>query len=80
MGSVAGMGEDLGNNIPQKTHARTVWTCTWTVRDYMRTVHRCTRTVRRCTRTVRRCTRTVRLGSLDSVPNVAARVHVWVNH
>jgi hypothetical protein len=66
MGSVAGTGEDSGNNPPQKTHARTVRTCTWTVRDYMRTV--------------RRCTRTVRLGSLESMPYVVARVHVWVTH
>jgi hypothetical protein len=60
------MGEDSGNNPPQKTHARTVRTCTRTVCDYMRTV---------C-----RCMRTVRLGNLDSVPYVVARVHVWVTH
>jgi hypothetical protein len=66
MGSVAGTGEDLGNNPPQKFHVRTVRTCTRTARDYMRTV---------C-----RCMRTVRLGSLDSVPYVVARVHVWVTH
>jgi hypothetical protein len=64
MGSVAGMDEDSGNNPPQKTHARTFWTCTRTVRDYMRTV--------------RRCRRTVRLGSLDSMQYVVARVYVWV--
>jgi hypothetical protein len=59
MGSVAGTGEDSGNNPPQKSHARTV-------RDYMRTI---------C-----RCMQTVQLGSLDSVPYVVARVHVWVTH
>jgi hypothetical protein len=32
MGSVAGTGEDLGNNPPQKTHARTVRIRTRTVR------------------------------------------------
>jgi hypothetical protein len=62
MGSVAGTVEYSGNNPPQKTHARTIRTCTQTVRDYMRTVHR--------------CMRTVRLGSLDSVSYVVARVHV----
>jgi hypothetical protein len=66
MGSVAGTGEDSGNNPPQKTHARTVRTCTRTVRDYMRTI--------------RRCMQTVRLGNLDFVPYVVARVHVWVIH
>jgi hypothetical protein len=66
MGSVAGTGEDSGNNPPQKSHERTVRTCVRTVRDYMRTV--------------RRCMRTVRLGSLDYVPYVVARVHVWVTH
>jgi hypothetical protein len=66
MGSVARTGEDSGNNPPQKTHARTVRTCTRTTRDYMRTI---------C-----RCMRTVRLGSLDSVPYVVAWVHVWVTH
>jgi hypothetical protein len=66
MGSVAGTGEDSGNNPLKKTHARTVWTYTRTVRDYMRTV--------------RRCMRTVRLGSLDYVPYVVVRVHVWVTH
>jgi hypothetical protein len=66
MGSVAGTGEDSGNNPPQKTHARTVRLCTRTVRDYMRTV--------------RRCMRTVRLGSLGSVSYVVARVRVWVPH
>jgi hypothetical protein len=66
MGSVAGTGEDLGNNPPQKFHARTIRTCTQTARDYMWTV--------------RRCMRTVRLGSLDFVPYVVARVHVWVTH
>jgi hypothetical protein len=45
MGSVAGTGEDSGNNPPQKTHARTVRTCTQTVRDYMWNVRRCMRTV-----------------------------------
>jgi hypothetical protein len=64
MGSVAGTGEDLGNNPPRKSHARTVRTLARTVRDYMRIV--------------RRCMQTVRLGSLDSVPYVVARVHVWV--
>jgi hypothetical protein len=66
MGSVAGTGEDLGNNPPQKGHVRTIRTLAWTVRDYMRTV--------------RHCMRTVRLGSSDSVPSVVARVHVWVTH
>jgi hypothetical protein len=66
MGSVAGTSEDSGNHPPQKTHAQTVRTCTRTVRDYMRTI--------------RRCMRTVRLGSLDSMPYVVARVHVWVTH
>jgi hypothetical protein len=66
MGSVAGTGEDLGNNPPQKSHARTVQTLARTVRDYMWTV---------C-----RCMRTVRLSSLDSMPYVVARVHVWVTH
>jgi hypothetical protein len=66
MGSVAGTSEDSGNNLPQKTRAWTVRTCTRTVRDYMRTV--------------RRYRQTVRLGSLDSVPYVVARVHVWVTH
>jgi hypothetical protein len=59
MGSVVGTGEDSSNNPPQKTHARTIRTCTRTVHDYMRTV---------------------RLGSLDFVPYVVARVHVWVTH
>jgi hypothetical protein len=66
MGNVAGTGEDSGKNPPQKSHARTVWTCARTVRDYMWIV--------------RRCMRTVRLGSLDYVPYVVARVHVWVTH
>jgi hypothetical protein len=66
MESVAGTSEDSGNNPPQKTHARTVRTCTRTVRDYLRIV--------------RRCMRTVRLGSLDFVPYVVARVHVSVTH
>jgi hypothetical protein len=66
MGNVAGTGEDSGNNPPQKSHARTVRPCARTVRDYMRTV--------------RRCTRTARLGSLDSMTYVVARVHVWVTH
>jgi hypothetical protein len=66
MRSIAGTGEDSGNNPRQKTHVRTVQTCTRTVRDYMWTV--------------RRCMRTVRLGSLDSVPYVVARVHVWVTN
>jgi hypothetical protein len=66
MENVAGTGEDSGNNPSQKIHARTVRTCTRTVRDYMRTV--------------RRCMRTVRLGSLDFVPYVVARVHVWVTN
>jgi hypothetical protein len=66
MGSVAGTGEDSGNNPPQKGHVRTVRTLARTVRDYMQTV--------------RRCMRTVRLGSSDSVPYVVARVHVWVTH
>jgi hypothetical protein len=66
MGSVARTGEDSGNSPPQKSHARTVRTLARTVRDYMRTV--------------RRCMRTVQLGSLDSVPYVVARVHVWVTH
>jgi hypothetical protein len=65
MGSVARTGEDSGNN-PQISHARTVRTLARTVRDYMRTV--------------RRCMQTVRLGSLDYVPYVVARVHVWVIH
>jgi hypothetical protein len=66
MGSVAGTSEDSGNNPPQKSHARTIRTLAQTVRDYIRTVLR--------------CMRTVRLGSLDSVPYVVARVHVWVTH
>jgi hypothetical protein len=66
MGSVAGTSEDSGNNPPQKSHARTVRTLVRTIRDYMRTVYR--------------CMRTVRLDSLDSVPYVVARVHVWVTH
>jgi hypothetical protein len=44
MGSVAGTGEDSGNNPPQKIHVRTVRTCTRTVRDYMWTARRCMRT------------------------------------
>jgi hypothetical protein len=66
MGSVAGTGEDSCNNPPQKGHARTVWTLARTVRDYMWTV--------RC------CMRTVRLGSLNYVSYVVARVHVGVTH
>jgi hypothetical protein len=66
MRSVARTGEDSGNNPPQKGHARTVRTLARTVRDYMRTV---------C-----RCMQTVRLDSLDSMPYVVARVHVWVTH
>jgi hypothetical protein len=66
MGSVAGTGEDSGNNPLQKGHVRTVRTLARTVHDYMRTV--------------RRCMRTVRLGSSDSMPYVVARVHVWVTH
>jgi hypothetical protein len=66
MGSVAGTGEDSGNNPPQKTHVRTVRIRTRTVRRYMRTV--------------RRYMRTVRLGSLGSVSYVVARAHVWVLH
>jgi hypothetical protein len=66
MVSVAGTGEDSGNNPPQKGHVRTVRTLAWTVRDYMRTV--------RC------CMRTVRLGSLNYVSYVVARVHVGVTH
>jgi hypothetical protein len=38
MGSVAGTGEDSGNNPPQKTHARTVRIRTRTVLSCMRTV------------------------------------------
>jgi hypothetical protein len=66
MGSVAGMGEDSGNNPPQKGHVQTVRILARTVRGYVRTV--------------RRYMRTVRLGSSDSVPYVVARVHVWVTH
>jgi hypothetical protein len=66
MGSVAGTGEDSGNNPPKKSHVRTVRTLAQTVRDYMRTVLR--------------CMRTVRLGGLDSLPYVVARVHVWLTH
>jgi hypothetical protein len=66
MGSVAGTGEDSGNNPPQKIQARIVRIRTRTVRDYMRTV--------------RRCMRTVRLGSLGSMSYVMARVRVWVLH
>jgi hypothetical protein len=66
MRSVAGTGEDSGNNPPQKGHAWTVRTLAQTVRDYMRTV--------RC------CMRTVRLGSLNYVSYVVARVHVRVTH
>jgi hypothetical protein len=62
MVSVPRMGEDSGNNPPQKGHVRTVQTLARTVRDYMRTV---------C-----RCMRTVRLGSLDSVSYVVARAHI----
>jgi hypothetical protein len=64
MGNVAGTGEDLGNNPPQKDHARTVRTCTRTVRDYMRAI--------------RRCMRTVRLGSLNFAQYNVARAHVLV--
>jgi hypothetical protein len=66
MGSIAGTGEDSGNNPPQLSHARTVRTLARTVRDYMWAI--------------RRCMRTVRLGSLDYVHYVVARVHVWVTH
>jgi hypothetical protein len=66
MRSVAGTGEDSGNNPPQKTHARTVQIRIRTVCGYMRTV--------------RRCMRTVRLGSLGSMSYVVARVRVWVLH
>jgi hypothetical protein len=66
MRSVAGTCEDLGNNPPQISHARIVRTLARIIRDYMRTV--------------RRCMQTVRLGSLDYVPYVVARVHVWVTH
>jgi hypothetical protein len=62
MGSVVETGEDSVNNPPQKGHVWTVRTLARTVHDYMRTV--------------RRCMRTVRLGSLDSVPYVVARVRV----
>jgi hypothetical protein len=67
MGNVAGTGEDSGNNPPQISHVRTVRTLlARTVRDYMWTV--------RC------CMRTVRLGSLNYVSYVMARVHVGVTH
>jgi hypothetical protein len=66
MGSVAGTGEDSGNNPPQISHVWTVRTLARTVRDYMQTV--------------RHCMRMVRLGSLDYVSYVVARVHVWVTH
>jgi hypothetical protein len=66
MGSVAGTGEDSGNNPPQKGHVRIVRTLARTFRDYMWTVHR--------------CMRTVQLGSSDFVPYMVARVHVWVTH
>jgi hypothetical protein len=66
MGNIAGTDEDSGNNPPQISHVWTVWTLTRTVRDYVQTV--------RC------CMRTVRLGSLDYVSYVVARVHVWITH
>jgi hypothetical protein len=66
MGSVAGTGEDSGNNPPQKGHVRTVWTLARTVFDYVWTV---------------RCgMRTVRLGSLNFVQNDVAHAHVLVIH
>jgi hypothetical protein len=64
MRSVAGTGEDSGNNPPQKGHVRTIRTLARTVCDYMRTVRCCMRTVR----------------SLDFVPYVVARVYVWLTH
>jgi hypothetical protein len=66
MGSVAGTGENSGNNPLQKGHARTVRTLARTVRDYMRTV--------------RRGMRTVRPGSLNFAQNDVARAHVLVIH
>jgi hypothetical protein len=66
LGSVAGTGEDSGNDPPKKGHARTVRTLARTVRGYMRTV--------------RRGMRTVRLGSLNFAQNDVARAHVLVIH
>jgi hypothetical protein len=64
MGSVAGTGEDLGNNPPQTTLCRTVRSNTRIVRLRARTVWPYDRIVRDYMRTVRRCMRAVRLGSL----------------
>jgi hypothetical protein len=66
MGSVAGTGENSGNNPLQKGHARTVRTLAQTIRDYMRIV--------------RRGMRTFRLGSLIFAQNDEARAHVLVIH
>jgi hypothetical protein len=46
MGSVAGTDEDLGNNPPQTTLCRTVWSDKRTVRLRVRTVRPYGRTVR----------------------------------
>jgi hypothetical protein len=72
-GHLAGMDEDLGNNLPQKTLRRTVRLDTRIVRLYARTV-------RPYGQTIHRCMRTVRLGSLGFAQYVAARVHVLVIH
>jgi hypothetical protein len=66
VGSVAGTGQDSGNNPHQKGHTWTVRTLARTVRDYVRTV--------------RRVMRTVRLGSLNFAQNDVARAHVLVIH
>ena len=80
MGSVAGMGEDSGNNPPQKTLRRTVRLDMWTVQRYARTIRVCVRTIRDYTRTVRYCMWTVWLGNFDSMQYVVARAHVSVTH
>jgi hypothetical protein len=80
MGSVAETGEDLCNNPPQKILRRTVRLDIRTVRQYARAVRVCVRIVRDCARTVRCCMRTVRLGSLEFVQYVGARMYVSVIH
>jgi hypothetical protein len=70
-GRLAGMDEDLDNNLPQKTMHRTARLDTRIVRLYARTV-------RPYGQTVHRCMRTVRLGSLGFAQYVATRVHVLV--
>jgi hypothetical protein len=80
MESLAGMDEDLGNYLPQKTYDGKF---SQTVRLDMRIVRLCARTVRSygrtvccCMRTVRRCMRMVRLSSLGFAHYVVARVYV----